>query len=63
MTKLEAVIKALDMLGGIAIVDTAGGGYRPEYKNCGTCRYKGTRRTKDCNNPSSVACSEWGSIQ
>lgn len=61
MTKLEAVIKALDMLGGIAIVDTGGGGYRPEYKNCGTCRYKGTRRTGLCVSPSSVPCDEWSS--
>ena len=61
MTKLEAVIVALDMLGGIAIIEVAGGGYRPVRKNCETCRHKDTDRTKLCVSPSGCACEVWES--
>lgn len=59
MTKLGAVIEAINMIGGIAIVETKGGQYLPIRKNCNTCKYKGTERTKDCETPSSHACDEW----
>lgn len=59
MTKIEAIIQALDMLGGIAIVETEGGQYKPVYKNCGTCRFKDSDVTKLCVSPSSRACEYW----
>ena len=60
-SKLQAIIEALDMLGGIAIIDVAGGGYKPVYKNCGTCRFKDSDLTGLCVSPSSKACEYWGS--
>lgn len=61
MTKLQAIVQALDMLGGIAIIEVAGGGYKPVYKNCGTCRFKESDLTKLCVSPSSKACEHWES--
>ena len=59
MTKLEAIVEAIDMIGGIAIVETKGGQYLPIRKNCNTCKYKDTERTKLCVSPSGAACDEW----
>lgn len=59
-TKEEAIIEALDMLGGIAIVDQG-----PKYliikKYCANCKYLHTAHTGECVYPMSSPCDKWES--
>lgn len=57
-TKTQAIIEALDMIGGIAIVDRESK-YLIIKKNCANCEHLHTNHTRNCTQPMSNACDEW----
>jgi hypothetical protein len=59
MNKLEAIIKALDMLGNITLIDLPDGGYKPVEKSCRNCEFEGTELSKGCCSCLKLSCGKW----
>ena len=59
MTKLEAIVAALEEHLGLVVIECKGGGYEIVKKGRQNCKHRGSGRTKDCTDCVNVPCPSW----